>query len=187
MSAVPQQGDLFAVCTPAPLRPIDEATRQRVRQQTEHYCRLAERLFKCTLPPLPVSFDLKGTCSGMFVAHGDKVRVRYNPWIFARYLDDSLNNTVPHEVAHFVVHQRYKRRVKPHGPQWQKVMAAFGVRPEVTSRYDLSDIPQRRQRSHTYECGCREHALSTTRHNRVQRRSAQYTCISCGDRLVYRG
>ena len=56
--------------------------------------------------------------------------------------------------------------------------------PEVTFNRDLSGVPQRRQRTHPYRCACREHQLSSTRHNRVQRRKGEYQCLNCNGVLV---
>lgn len=188
------QGDLFDFAPPAEVsqdpvsftvEPIGDRQQAEVVERTAYFCHLAERLYRLRLPDLRVDFDLTGTTAGLFEVHGKAVRVRYNPWIFARYYRDSLDNTVPHEVAHFVVHQRYRRRMKPHGAQWRAVMADFGANPEVTFRYDLSGIPTRRQRVHRYLCGCREHELSSTRHNRVQRGAARYACVSCAGPLQY--
>ena len=71
------------------------------------------------------------------------------------------------------------KKVKPHGKEWKQVMALFQVSPEVTSRYDVSDLPLRQQRSFDYNCGCMSHSLSTTRHNRVQANKAVYKCRKC--------
>ncbi len=168
------------------IEPIDEGQRQQVLAETERYMRLAEQWLGRELPRIPVRFDLSGSCAGMFKVQGGTSWIRYNPWIFARYFDYNLAGTVPHEVAHHVVEcMRGRRRVKPHGAEWQAVMEQFGVEPEVTFRLDLSGIPQRRQRTHTYHCGCREHQISTTRHNRVQRGVAEYLCHYCNGRLRY--
>ncbi len=189
------QTDLFAeppalseITKPVPglaIEPINEQRRALVIERTTQFCHLAESLYRLRLPDLRVNFDLSGATAGLFEVHGSAVRVRYNPWIFAKFFQDSLDNTVPHEVAHFVVHQRYRRRMKPHGSQWRQVMADFGADPAVTFHYDLTGIPTRRQRAHRYLCGCREHDVSTTRHNRVQRGQAQYNCVICAGRLEY--
>ncbi len=159
------------------------ADRQReVEQATDAFIVRAETLFGLRLPPVTVRFDLKGRAAGMFrVRHGNP-EIRYNPWVFARWYADNLAETVPHEVAHYVVSRLHRRRTKPHGPEWRAVMQAFGVAPRVTCGYrpeDVADLPRRRMREHAYACGCMQHRLSSIRHNRIRRGKASYHCRKC--------
>ncbi|MCB1844027.1 MAG: SprT-like domain-containing protein [Halioglobus sp.] len=148
--------------------------------------REGESLFARRFRRIPVLFDLSGTTAGMFRRHGRRCDIRYNPWIFAKYFEENLRDTVPHEVSHYLVHAVYgDRGVKPHGPEWRGLMQALGADPGVTFNLDLDDIPQRRQRTHPYRCGCRQHELSSTRHNRVQRGRGRYQCVKCAGLLVY--
>lgn len=153
---------------------------------TEHYRRLAESIYLRDIPPVPVQFNLMGGSAGMFLVKGDESCIRYNPWLFAKYFKENLTGTVPHEVAHMVVHRLYGlHRVKPHGPEWLGVMTAFDADPTVTSDFDLTGIPQRQQRRFRYLCNCQEHALSTRRHNVVQQRKGRYQCRQCKAELRY--
>lgn len=168
------------------IEPIGDAQRRQVLERTEFFIASAEQLFERRFERIPVHFDLRGSTAGMFKLHGKHCQIRYNPWIFAKYFAENLHETVPHEVAHYIVHKLYvARRVKPHGVEWRRVMAAFGIDPAVTFDLCLDGVPQRRQRTHRYHCGCRVHELSSTRHNRVQRRRGQYQCQVCGGLLVY--
>ncbi len=170
------------------IEPIGAAEQAEVRERTELFVSLAGKLLDYQFPMLPVEFDLQGTTAGMFKVHGKKCWIRYNPWIFGKYYVENLRDTVPHEVAHYIIHQLYDdRRVKPHGPEWQALMAGFGADPGVTFNLDLSGIPQRRQRSHAYRCLCQDHEVSSTRHNRVQKGKASYQCRQCHGDLVYVG
>lgn len=176
----PQISDITLV------EPIDNAQQSLVAQATEHYIVRAETLFARRFERVPVLFDLKGRAVGMFKVIGNRRLIRYNPWIFAKYFEENLRDTVPHEVAHFIVHELYpRRRIKPHGAQWQELMACFGADAGVTFDLDLDGVPQRSQRTYPYFCGCQMHAVSTTRHNRVQRRRMRYHCCSCDGLLVY--
>jgi len=168
------------------VQPIGLAEREQVKEATESYIRRAEGLFDRGLDRVPVLFDLKGRTAGMFKTIGERRLIRYNPWIFSKYFEENLRDTVPHEVAHFVVHEVYPRRgVKPHGLEWQDLMAHFGADPGVTFDMDLEGVPQRRQTTHRYHCGCQIHEVSTTRHNRAQRRRIRYHCLTCDGSLVY--
>jgi len=168
------------------VQPIGNAERIRVREATESCIRHAEEIFNRRYARVPVLFDLQGSTAGMFKIVGKRSVIRYNPWIFAKYFDENLHGTVPHEVAHLIVHETYPRRgVKPHGPEWRDLMFRFGAAPQVTFDRDLEGVPQRSQKTHRYHCGCQLHEVSTTRHNRVQRRRMQYQCLTCDGTLVY--
>ena len=169
------------------IEPIGPRQRREVLEETERYIALAEELLERRFARIPVRFDLRGQAAGMFRAAPDGLCIRYNPWLFARHYIDNLRDTVPHEVAHYIVHQTCRRRVRPHGPQWQALMEAFGANPEVRHSQDLTGVPSRRQQRHSYQCECREHAVSSTRHNRVQRGEAEYRCRYCSGTLRYTG
>ena len=160
--------------------------RQQVIAATEHYICRAEGIFECRFERIPVLFDLSGRAAGMFKVIGKERCIRYNPWIFSKYFDENLSDTVPHEVAHFIVHEVYgMRRIMPHGREWQGLMARFGADAGVTFNLDLEGVPQRRQRTHPYRCACRTHQVSTTRHNRVTKGAGRYHCRYCEAQLVY--
>ncbi|WP_286996060.1 SprT-like domain-containing protein [Haliea sp.] len=162
------------------IEPIGGAQRAQVIAATQAWVDRAAALLAQPLELPTVLFDLSGGSAGMFRVHGASCSIRYNPWIFARHFDENLEHTVPHEVAHYVVHMRYpRRRLKPHGPQWQQVMQLFGRPPRVTFDLALDGVPMRRQRRHPYHCGCREHAVSTVRHNRMRDGRARYLCRYC--------
>ena len=168
------------------VQPISSAEQRQVAQRTEEFIVRAEQLFSRRFDRVPVLFDLKGRAAGMFKVIGKRRLIRYNPWIFAKYFEENLRDTVPHEVAHYIVHEVYHRRTtKPHGRAWKSLMAEFGADPGVTFDLDLDGVPQRSQKTHRYYCGCQVHAVSTTRHNRVQRRRMRYHCCACNGLLVY--
>ena len=168
------------------VQPIGEAQRQHVEQRTEDFICQAETIFGRRFARVPVLFDLKGRTAGMFKVVGRHGLIRYNPWIFGKYFAENLRDTVPHEVAHYIVHEVYPRRgTKPHGCHWKGLMAQFGADPGVTFQLDLDGVPQRRQNNHPYQCSCRVHDMSSTRHNRAQRGAARYLCRYCNDSLVY--
>jgi len=168
------------------VQPIGESEQGLVTEATERFIGEAEGIFSRRFERVPVTFDLSGTSAGMFKAYGRQRWIRYNPWIFAKHFDENLADTVPHEVAHFIVHEVFgRRRVKPHGEEWRTLMRAFGANPSATFHLDLEGIPQRRQRTHPYRCRCRDHKVSSTRHNRILRGSGQYYCRYCDAELVY--
>ncbi len=167
------------------IEPIDARQERQVEHATREWIHHARRLFRIPLEPIPVRFDLQGRAAGMYRVTRGKRIIRYNPYLFAKYFEESLTTTVPHEVAHYVADILHGlHTIRPHGPEWRAIMRAFGVEPRATERYDLSGIPVRRQRQFDYQCRCGTHPLSTTRHNKIRRNQAVYFCKRCGERLV---
>ena len=168
------------------VQPIGDTEQRQVEQKTEDYICRAEGIFGRPFDRVPVLFDLKGQTAGMFKTIGTRRLIRYNPWIFSKYFEENLRDTVPHEVAHFIVHEVYPRRgVKPHGVEWRELMARFEADPGVTFNLDLEGVPQRKQAKHRYHCGCQLHEVSTTRHNRAERGGVRYQCVTCDGPLVH--
>jgi len=160
--------------------PIDTSLQDEVIRRTNEMVFYASGLFSVNLQRIPVSFDLKGRAAGMFCIKSGQRRIRYNPWIFSKHFDENLSQTVPHEVAHYVVEQLFGRRgIRPHGNEWQNVMIALGYEPRTTCDFDLGGIPGRKLKYYRYHCQCRNHQVSSIRHNRMRDGKAQYFCRSC--------
>ena len=167
------------------IEPINCQHEQQVRAATADFIRRASRIYTHDLPMIPILFDLKGRAAGMYRVHGSNRVIRYNPYLFAKYFNDNITTTVPHEVAHYVVDILYgAHRVRPHGAEWQQVMLALGTEPSVTGKYDLAGVPVRRQQRHSYQCACTTHHISTARHNKIQRGKARYYCRNCKSPLT---
>lgn len=178
-------GGLFDIM-PHMIEPIGSSEQQRVIAETRRYISMAENAYARQFPAVPVHFDLSGSSAGMFKIKGSDSRIRFNPWLFAKYFDENFASTIPHEVAHYIVHCRYGlHRVRPHGREWQAVMADFGAEPSVTGDFDLSGIPVRRHRRFRYRCTCRDHEVTARRHNAVQSGRARYACRLCNGELIY--
>ena len=165
--------------------PITHEQQQQVIDKTEFYIQLAASLFQRRIKTIPVYFDLTGRASGMYIAEHRRHYIRYNPYIFAKYFEDNLQNTVPHEVAHYVSDLIYGlERIKPHGNEWKMIMQSFQVTPSVTSDYDLTGIPVRRLQRFEYKCTCMTHQLSAIRHNKIIRGKVAYLCRHCSSPIV---
>jgi SprT protein len=162
------------------IQPVTPGLEQHIRGLTGEYICRAGKIYNREFPAIPVVFDLKGRAAGMYRVQNRERIIRYNPYIFAKYPDDNIATTIPHEVAHYVVDMLYGvMHVRPHGTEWQKVMLALGAEPKVTGNYDLSGIPVRRQRRHAYQCACTIHQISAVRHNKIRLGKARYFCRYC--------
>ena len=170
------------------ISPLSAEQQQIVIDETISYIKQAIDLFNLRDKAVDIIFDLTGRSAGMYrvknnrglVFSRQQREIRYNPYIFSKYFDDNFATTIPHEVAHYVTDIIYGlKNIKPHGREWKEVMDAFGANASVTADYDLAGLPLKRQAVFTYQCACREHQLSTTRHNKITKRRYQYTCNYC--------
>ncbi len=167
------------------ITPIGRRQQQQVVTATLNYIQRATAIFKRPFQPVDILFDLKGQASGVFSVHGSHAHIRYNPYIFAKHYGYSCTNTVPHEVAHYIMYCLYGTAgVRPHGDEWKGLMLQFGVEPRRTNTLDLEGIPVRRQHRHPYLCSCTSHMITSRRHNQIRRGKARYYCRSCKGELV---
>ncbi len=161
--------------------PIDEVRRREVVERTREYVRLGARHLRREFDCPEVLFDLRGRASGMYRVRRGERQIRYNPWLFAKYYEDCLATTVPHEVAHYLTDRVHGlRRIRPHGREWRALMEVFGADASVTADYSLEGIPVRRTTTYPYRCACDLHRLGARRHKRAQRREVRYHCVRCG-------
>lgn len=169
---------------PVIIEPLSAVQQQQVIDQTNVYIKQAEDLLCIKYKPVEINFNLKGRCAGMYRVHRQLCRqkreIRYNSHIFSKYYDDNFRTTIPHEVAHYVADVIYGlKKIKPHGKEWKEIMHLFGADASVTANYDLSGIPLKSKTLYHYHCNCRDHQLSSIRHNRINRNRGQYYCSYC--------
>lgn len=167
------------------VEPIDEATRDHVATETRHCIARANDLLETDFPPVPVSFDLIGRTAGMYRVVAGRAGIRYNPYLFAKYFDENLTTTVPHEVAHYLTDKIYGySNVRAHGREWRRVMQMLGANDAVRCDFDLEGIPVRRYQKLRYACRCRFHEITKVRHNRIVNKGQRYFCRACRSELV---
>jgi SprT protein len=167
------------------ITPISQQQQAEVIAATNRCIDRASVLYGRVFETLPINFDLQGRCAGMYQVRGSMRRIRFNPWLFAKYYQDSISDTVIHEVAHYIVDRLYGlKRVTPHGAEWKKIMLDLGAIPKATANYDLTGIPTRQYQRFAYSCGCRTHRLTAIRHRKIIEYGAKYLCQFCHGRLV---
>jgi SprT protein len=156
---------------------------QQARRQTQHFLRLGAEHFQIPTPPAKIDFDLRGQSAGQVRCPLQGLpRVRYNLQLLVENGEKFLQRTVPHESAHIIAYQVFGTRIRPHGEQWQRIMALFGADPSRCHDFDTRRALTRRLAQFAYHCACQEHALSSIRHRRAQRGQI-YCCRACGQAL----
>ena len=169
-----------------PAEILTNTQQEHVIEQTRHYIQQASDYFQQPFPDLPVLFDLRGKAAGMYRVRYSQRVIRYNSFIFARFFKDNVQQTIPHEVAHYISDQLYGlRNIRPHGKEWKAIMTFFGVEANRTANYDLSGLPVRRYNTFLYQCACQNYELTSRRHNKVLRGQGHYLCRECGGKLLF--
>ncbi len=152
---------------------------RQAKAQTLELLLQAQDQFKIRLPEVRITFDLRGRSAGMLrLPRSGAAVIRYNAQLLTENDPQFIAQTIPHEVAHLVAMTLHGRGIRPHGAEWKAVMEAFGAAPERCHQFDVSRPSRRRLRRFTYQCNCREHQLSSIRHNRAQR-GTRYLCRHC--------
>jgi SprT protein len=65
---------------------------------------------------------------------------------------EEIWRTLKHELAHLVAYERCgRRRIDPHGPEWQTACADLGIPGELPC-HDLPFKRRKMKRNHTYAC-----------------------------------
>jgi SprT protein len=156
---------------------------QEIKREVLESVQKAERYFGESIPVPEIKFDLKGRTAGSSNYH--KGFLRFNVPLAVRNKEHFLQNIVPHEVAHWVQRWKYGygKHCMSHGRQWKFIMVnVMGISPKRCHKYDTSETVTRRLKTYTYSCGCREHKVTSIKHNRI-RRGYAYSCTRCGNKL----
>lgn len=168
------------------IQPVTGARQEQIIKETNNFLKSAEDYYNRVFTEIPVLFDLTGRAAGMYRVKAGQRVIRYNPYVFSKYFDDNFNETIPHEVAHYVTDMLYGlKKIRPHGSEWKAVMQVFGVAANRTANYDLSGVPVRQYHKFLYHCGCRNFELTSRRHNKLLRGTGHYLCRDCGGKLLF--
>ncbi|MFT5879860.1 MAG: SprT protein [Moritella sp.] len=139
----------------------------------------AEVQLQRTFPRPTINFNQRGKIAGS--ARLQVNELRFNKVLLLENHQHFIFQTVPHEVAHLIVHHLYGR-TKPHGREWQYIMIKiFELAAKTTHQYDIGSV---KGETFTYACQCREHQLTVYRHNKIVRNKAGYLCRYCKQALV---
>jgi SprT protein len=150
---------------------------------TRDLIRKAEDHFEIAIPLQEIRYDLKGKAAGMAIfPRKGRPYIRYNPLMLSNHPEAFLSQTLPHEVSHLVARFLYGSRIRPHGAEWKAIMAFYDARAERCHNYRLTNGQGRQLRRFSYACKCRQHELTSIRHNRVLK-GTRYLCRSCGEPL----
>jgi SprT protein len=151
----------------------------QIVQQVKDCLELASQHLQRDFPLPQVKFNQRGKIAGCARLQANELR--FNPILLQDNLQIFIDEVVPHEVCHLVAYQIYGR-VRPHGVQWQKLMAElFDL--QAAPRHTM-DVTKVRGKSFDYMCKCGPLTLSIRRHNKVLGNKQSYICRRCKQVLV---
>jgi predicted SprT family Zn-dependent metalloprotease len=111
-------------------------------------------------------------------------------WLNARVMEkhpDELDNTFAHELAHLIVHYKYRgtpeyKNIKNHGPEWKDVLVKMGFPDEtrLSTRNMTKGLKFERKHIAVASCPCgKEFKLRRLKVKRLVRRPGMYICPDC--------
>ncbi len=154
------------------------ALQQGVMRCLREKLQLANQRLDTHYPEPDISYQLRGTSAG--TAWLNHWAIRLNPVLLAENGQSFIDEVIPHELAHLLVHKRFGR-VSPHGAEWRWMMESIlDVPARRTHKFAIQTV---QGNTFTYQCGCQKHELTIRRHNRVLRKETEYRCRQCGELL----
>ena len=153
---------------------------ERCHNKVQDCISTIKQKYACEIRPISLSFGLKGQSAGS--ANVVKHHIKINPILLMENLDEMINQTIPHEVAHIAADIVYKRSCKSHGREWKHLMSVLGREPLRTHDYDVSRAMVRHVRRYNVNCDCKEHIVSSIIYNRILKGQI-YVCTTCNQKL----
>ena len=173
---------------------------QSVRSKMEETLNICRKHYYKDIPTPTLKFSQMGHRAGVCSLNYFNVAsstVVINPDYFKNHYDNMLNDTVPHEVAHYVAGFLHGRVAHGHGCLWKNVMSVIGIRAaERCHEYSLEGVKTRQvKKPYKYTCSCHgehnEHLVTEHVHRRHQLALSAghrgYRCSRCKTHLIYQG
>jgi SprT protein len=167
---------------------LDETQKKRIENRALECLGTASARLEHPFELPEIRYDLRGRAAGQFLVRDKLPRLRFNGELFARYFEENLEETVPHEIAHYIVYELFMKnrrvRVLPHGREWQAVMRLLGANPSTRHNFDMTGISVRREQRFEWHCDCRTHSIAKRTHLRMLR-GQRRACVKCGSLLRF--
>lgn len=130
---------------------IDTAIHKRVEDKILDVLLLAQKIYNQTFEIPTLEYNQMGRCAGR--AWFTEWKIEINPdFLKNGHLEDMINVTLPHELAHLISRKVYGFLGGGHGRMWKSVMVNLGLRPDRCHNYSLEGVKTRRKS--IYPCKC---------------------------------
>jgi SprT protein len=146
-----------------------------VENRITNLLEVAKSKFGIIMDKPTIVYNLKGTKAG--TASIQNV-IRLNPVLLEQNVDEFIQRTVAHELAHILSYKLYGTLA--HDKYWKRVMVSFGVEPSRCHSYDVSNVQRAKHiKTFIYKCKCKEHIITSIRHNKIVKNGTKYSCCHC--------
>jgi SprT protein len=161
---------------------LPQPTIKRIEDKLLDTLEKAQQIYGRAFKVPELHFRQMGRTAGRAWYCGEEGKIEINPdFCLNGHLDEMVNQTLPHEIAHILANVIYK--VRGHGREWKSVMVNLGLEPRRCHNYSLEGVKTRvRRRNHATYCGCGRHDVTATIHNRMAR-GYRYWCNTCKQNL----
>ena len=129
---------------------VDPQTTQRISDKIRECIDKANSLYAKNLEIPSFSYKQIGRVAGRAFLNQWKIVI--NPdFLFNGHLEDMIENTVPHEIAHLIAFRLFNDN--GHGRFWKMVMVHLGLNPERCHNYSLEGVKTRKSKRNV-KCAC---------------------------------
>lgn len=114
--------------------------------------------------------------------------IELNSVLFLENIEEFLNRTIPHEVAHLVVNELYPRAKQHHGPEFRLVMSTYGADSKTRHSYNTDSV-RKAKKLFVYTCACEGNTFkfSTRMHNTIVNKKQIRGCRTCRTQVEFTG
>ena len=109
--------------------------------------------------------------------HPATAEIRLNPRLIGH--PELLREVACHEAAHVAVFRLHGRRVRPHGPEWKRLMVLAGYAPRA--RMPVERLPEELRRAGLPRAGYMHRCRSCGATRGARRRMRHWYCRRCHD------
>lgn len=154
-----------------------------ILSETKKYIDIANKTLSIKLPYPEVEFSLRGTTAGL--AYSFQNKLNFNLSIAKENKKEFLDQTVPHEVAHIVADNFFKRRCH-HDASWRGIMLnVYGKAPERCHSYEVEHLKARKTKKFLYHCSCPSNVkVGLKVHSNISSGKKNYRCVRCSKTIA---
>lgn len=135
---------------------------------------------------------MKSLNAGIFKMYPDGSSVViFNSHYFSAHPQHMFEQTVPHEVAHYLVYVindgiDRSGHGSAHGRMWRNMMHFLDADPLRCHDLPMPPSLKKLKKTFTYACRCSEYELTSIRHNKAKA-GTRYECNKCRTELKLKG
>ncbi len=144
----------------------------------------------------PVKYDARGASAGFIYGKDNFSTIHLNPILLTENVDEMINQTISHELAHYwshIINGTIRTRSgnrSIHGTKWKLIMRVLGVVPDRCHHMAISGAVTRIKHKFEYMCSKCNHKLTVgpVVHKKLQKGDHRWH-TGCGQnsRVLYVG